>query len=136
MALKKGYRALLEEAYAAVRTLPLTEARAKLGDPDVVFVDLRDVREAESLGMIPGAILVPQGMLEFWVDPESPYYNEVFGSGKEFVLYCEGAWASALAAKTLDDMGVPRVCHLEGGYTAWKASGAPTVALAPHRTEN
>ncbi len=136
MALKKGYRKLLEEAYAAVRTMPLAEARAKHGDPDVVFIDIRDVRELESGGMIPGAILAPHGMLEFMVDPESPYYKEVFGSGKEFVLYCEGAWASALAAKALDEMGVPRVCHLEGGYAAWRASGGPTVAYEPRQAKD
>ncbi|MBI4291907.1 MAG: rhodanese-like domain-containing protein [Betaproteobacteria bacterium] len=135
MALKKGYKQLLEEAYATVRTLPLAEARVKLGDPDVLFVDIRDIRELERVGMIPGAILAPQGMLEFMVDPESPYYNEAFGSGKEFVLYCDAAWASALAAKALDEMGVARVCNLEGGYAAWKASGAPTVAYEPHQPE-
>ena len=133
MALKKGYRKLLEEAYASVHTLSLAEARAKHGNPDVVFVDIRDVREVERDGMIAGAILAPPGMLEFTVDPESPYYMEVFGSGKQLVLYCEGAWSSALAAKTLDEMGVPRVCHLEGGYAAWKTSGGPTVACEPQQ---
>lgn len=135
MALKKGYKKLLEEAYAKVRTLSLEEARAKHGNPDVLFVDIRDIREVEREGMIPGALLAPRGMLEFWVDPESPYYKEVFGSGREFVLYCHAAWRSALAAQTLEEMGLPRVCHLEGGYTAWKESGAPTVMRESHQAK-
>ena len=133
MALTKGYKQLLAEASAKIRTLSLEEARAKHGDDDVVFVDLRDVRELEREGMIPGAIHAPRGMLEFWVDPESPYYKEVFGSGKEFVLYCQSAWRSALAASALQDMGLPRVCHLEGGYRAWKDGGAPTAVREPHK---
>ena len=133
MKLKKGYKQLLAEAGSKIRTLSLEEARARHGSDDVVFVDLRDVREVEREGMIAGAMLAPRGMLEFWVDPDSPYYKEVFGSGKEFVLYCHAAWRSALAAQTLDEMGLPRVCHLEGGYTAWKESGAPTVAREQHQ---
>jgi rhodanese-related sulfurtransferase len=132
MKLKKGYKQLLAEAGAKIRTLSLEEARARHGSDDVVFVDLRDVREVEREGMIAGAMLAPRGMLEFWVDPDSPYYKEVFGSGKEFVLYCQSAWRSVLAAAALEEMGLPRVCHLEGGYRAWKDSGAPTAVREPH----
>ncbi len=133
MSLKKGYKQLLAEAGAKIRTLSLAEARARHGSDDVVFVDLRDVRELEREGLIPGAIHAPRGMLEFWVDPESPYYKDVFGSGKELVLYCQSAWRSALAAAALEEMGLPRVCHLEGGYRAWKDSGAPTAQREPHQ---
>ncbi|MDP1952531.1 MAG: rhodanese-like domain-containing protein [Betaproteobacteria bacterium] len=132
MSLKKGYKQLLADAGAKIRTLSLADARARHGSDDVVFVDLRDVRELEREGLIPGAIHAPRGMLEFWVDPESPYYKDVFGSGKELVLYCQSAWRSALAAAALEEMGLPRVCHLEGGYRAWKDSGAPTAVREPH----
>jgi rhodanese-related sulfurtransferase len=92
-----------------------------------VFVDLRDIRELEREGMIPGAFHCPRGMLEFWIDPESPYYKDVFGSGKEFVFYCSAAWRSALAADTAQQMGLPQVTELEGGFTAWKAAGMPVA---------
>ncbi|MGH8801638.1 MAG: rhodanese-like domain-containing protein [Casimicrobiaceae bacterium] len=127
MPITKGYRTLLAEANAKIRTLSLDEAKAKLGDPNVVFVDLRDPRELDREGMIPGALHATRGMLEFWVDPESPYYREIFGSGKEFVLYCQSGWRSALATATLQDMGLAPVSHLEGGYRAWKDSGGRWV---------
>lgn len=133
MALKKGYKQLLEEARARICTLSLEEAKAKLGNPDVVFVDIRDPRELEREGMIPGALHAPRGMLEFWVDPESPYFKPVFGEDKEFVLYCQSAWRSSLATATLQDMGLPKVAHIEGGFRAWKESGAPTAVKESHK---
>lgn len=131
MAVTKGYKALLDEAYAQVQTVPLAEARALFGDPDVVFIDIRDVRELERDGMIPGAFHAPRGMLEFWVDPDSPYFKPVFGEDRRFLLYCASAWRSALSAKTLQDMGLPFVCHLEGGFKAWKDSGGPVGPRNP-----
>jgi rhodanese-related sulfurtransferase len=97
------------------------------GPADVVFVDLRDVRELEREGLIPGAFHCPRGMLEFWIDPESPYFKDVFGSGKEFVFYCNAAWRSALAADTAQQMGLARVVEMDGGFTAWKAAGYPVA---------
>jgi rhodanese-related sulfurtransferase len=132
MPLTKGYQQLIAEARAKIRTLSLDEARARLNDPDVVFVDIRDVRELEREGLVPGAFHAPRGMLEFWADPDSPYYKEVFGSGKELILYCQSAWRSSLAAAALTDMGVPRVSHFEGGFKAWKDAGAPVAERAPH----
>ena len=132
MPLTKGHKQLIAEARARIRTLSLDEASAKHGDPEVVFVDIRDVRELEREGMVPGAVHAPRGMLEFWVDPESPYYKEVFGSGKEFVLYCQSAWRSSLATAALHDMGLAPVCHIEGGFKAWKAAGLP-VGEKPQR---
>jgi rhodanese-related sulfurtransferase len=132
MTLKKGYKQLLAEANAKIRTLSLDEANAKLGDDDVVFVDLRDPRELEREGMVPGAFHATRGMLEFWVDPESPYYKDVFGSGKEFVLYCAGGLRSALAAATMVEMGFERVAHIDGGFGAWKTAGLP-VAEKPSK---
>lgn len=127
MALTKGYRQLIDEALARVRTLSLEEARARLDNPDVLFVDIRDPRELEREGMIPGAFHAPRGMLEFWVDPDSPYFKPPLGEGRELVLYCQSAWRSALAAATLTEMGVPRVTHIAGGFKAWKEAGAPVA---------
>jgi rhodanese-related sulfurtransferase len=132
MQLTKGCKQLIAEARAKIRTLSQEEARALHGNPDVLFVDIRDVRELEREGMIPGAFQAPRGMLEFWVDPESPYYREVFGSGKQFVLYCASAWRSSLAAAALTEMGLPRVAHLDGGFKAWKESGAPVGPREHH----
>lgn len=125
--MKKGYKALVDEAMAQVKTYSVEQARAKFGDPGVCFVDVRDVRELEREGVIPGAVHAPRGMLEFWVDPESPYHRPVFAEDKEFILFCAAGWRSALATKTLQDMGLPRVAHIEGGFTAWKGAGAPVA---------
>lgn len=130
MPITKGYKQLVSEAHARIRTLTLEEAKARLGSPDVVFVDIREVRELEREGMIPGAFHAPRGMLEFWVDPESPYFKEIFGSGKEFILYCGSAWRSSLAAATLQDMGLSPVSHLGGGFSAWKEARLPVVEKA------
>ncbi len=127
MPITKGYKQLVSEAHERVRTLGLDEAKARLGSDDVVFVDIRDVRELEREGMIPGAFHAPRGMLEFWVDPESPYYKEIFGSDKEFILYCGSAWRSSLAAAALQDMGMDKICHVGGGFKAWKEAGLPVA---------
>jgi rhodanese-related sulfurtransferase len=127
MGLKIGYQALISEALSKIETLNLEQANALLGDADTSFIDIRDIRELEREGMLPGALHAPRGMLEFWVDPESPYYKPVFGEGKRLVLYCASAWRSALATETLQRMGVPRVCHIAGGFTAWKAAQLPIV---------
>ncbi|MEA9600134.1 rhodanese-like domain-containing protein [Polynucleobacter sp. AP-Sanab-80-C2] len=127
MKLKIGYQALINGAMAQIETVPLNQAQELLSDSDTVFVDIRDVRELEREGMIPNALHAPRGMLEFWVDPDSPYYKPIFGEGKRLVLYCASAWRSALATETLQKMGVPNVCHLEGGFSSWKKAGLPTV---------
>jgi rhodanese-related sulfurtransferase len=132
MKLKIGYKALLAEAGREAELLSQQDAAALLHDSDVVFVDLRDLRELERDGVLPGAFHAPRGMLEFWVDPESPYFKPIFGSGKRLVLYCASAWRSALAAAQLTRMGVPRVCHLEGGFRAWQQAGRPTTSLRRH----
>ena len=132
MPITKGCKQLVEEANSKIRTLTLEDALKKHGDPNVVFVDIRDVRELERDGMIPGAFHAPRGMLEFWVDPASPYYKDIFGSGKEFVFYCASAWRSALATAAVQEMGLAPVAHLEGGFSAWKKAGAP-VGQRPHR---
>ena len=127
MKLRRGFKQMVDEAKARITTIKLEDAKARLGRDDVVFVDLRDVRELEREGMIPGAFHCPRGMLEFWLDPESPYHKDVFASGKEFVFYCNGAWRSALAADTAQQMGLPRVLEMDGGFTAWKNAGFPVA---------
>jgi rhodanese-related sulfurtransferase len=123
--LKIGYQELIANAMAQIETVPLDNAKQLLSDPNTVFVDIRDVRELEREGMIPNAFHAPRGMLEFWVDPESPYYKPIFGEGKRLVLYCASAWRSALATEALQKMGLPGVCHLEGGFSAWKKANLP-----------
>ena len=132
MKLMIGYQALITQAMAQVETVPLSQAKAFLEDTNTVFVDIRDIRELEREGMIPNALHAPRGMLEFWVDPDSPYFKPIFGEGKRLVLYCASAWRSALATETLQRMGVPGVCHLEGGFTAWKAAELP-ISTRPHK---
>jgi rhodanese-related sulfurtransferase len=134
MALKLGYKDLIADAMSKIETLDLEQAKALQGDPDTLFVDIRDVRELEREGMIPNAFHAPRGMLEFWVDPDSPYYKPELGSGKRLVLYCGSAWRSALAAEILVRMGVPRVCHIEGGFSAWKKAELP-VAQKPSKSQ-
>jgi len=130
MKLKIGYKELIAQAMAQIETVSLLKAQDLLGDSNTVFIDIRDVRELEREGMIPNAMHAPRGMLEFWVDPESPYYKPIFGEGKRLVLYCASAWRSALATETLQRMGVPNVSHLEGGFSAWKKAQLPTVDKA------
>lgn len=121
--LKRGIKEMVADANAGITTVPVSEATTLLGRDDVVFVDLRDPRELERDGTIPGAFHCPRGMLEFWVDPDSPYHKPVFSSRKNFVFYCASGWRSALSTKTVQDMGLPNVSHLAGGFTAWKKEG-------------
>ena len=127
MAITKGIEQLLAAARAKIEEIPAAEALALQEDEAVQIVDIRDVRELDRDGMIPGALHAPRGMLEFWVDPASPYHREVFANGKKFVLYCASGWRSALAAETLQDMGLEPVAHIEGGFVAWKEAGGPVV---------
>jgi rhodanese-related sulfurtransferase len=127
MALKTTVREMVEKANQEIETVPVADAKNLLEDDGILFVDIRDVRELDREGMIPGALHAPRGMLEFWVDPQSPYHKDVFASGKKFVFYCASAWRSALATKALQDMGLEPVAHLEGGFTAWKEDGGPVV---------
>ncbi len=123
----RGINTLLAEANAVVETMPVAEAKALHDDPGHVFVDLRDIREIQRSGMIPGAFSCPRGMLEFWIDPESPYHKEVFAQDKTFVFYCASAWRSALSARAAQEMGLAPVKHLEGGFTEWVKQDGPVV---------
>jgi rhodanese-related sulfurtransferase len=134
MAISKGIKVLVAEAMAQVKTYSVDEVKARLADPQMQIVDIRDVRELEREGTVPGCFNAPRGMLEFWVDPVSPYYKPVFGDdSKEFILFCGAGWRSALAAKTLQDMGMSNVAHIDGGFTAWAKQGAPVESYEAHK---
>lgn len=125
----RSVKSMVDAANAEIRTMPVEEAEALAADGAILLVDIRDVRELEREGKIPGAFHAPRGMLEFWVDPSSPYHKPVFAEDRTFVFYCASAWRSALATKALKDMGLEKVAHLEGGFSAWKASGRPIEAV-------
>mgnify|MGYP006195547603 CR=1 FL=1 len=139
MPITKGFRALVDEATAQITTYHVTDVVARLnaGDPRLQLVDIRDVRELEREGTAPGAMHAPRGMLEFWVDPDSPYFKPVFGDeSKEFVLFCGAGWRSALATKALQDMGMDNVAHIDGGFAAWTRADAPTETLEAHKARH
>ena len=118
-----GYKQLLAEAGAKIDQATAAEAIAMQGRSDVVIVDIRDIRELEREGRIPGSFHAPRGMQEFWVDPESPYFKPVFGEDKTFIIHCASGWRSTLATEVLQRMGLERVKNMSGGFAAWKAAG-------------
>ena len=127
--MKVGFRQMIEEAEKHIRSISADEAEALIGDENTVFVDIRDIRELQREGKLPGAVHAPRGMLEFWVDPESPYHRDIFAEDKQFVFYCASAWRSALATRTVQQMGMENVCHITGGFTAWRDAGKPIEAV-------
>ena len=129
MPITKGYQQLVAQAMAQVKTYTVDETRAKLSDPATQMVDIRDIRELTE-GTVLGAVHAPRGMLEFWVDPASPYHKPLFADeAKEFILFCGLGWRSALAAKALQDMGMTNVAHMDGGWTGWVQAGGATETL-------
>jgi rhodanese-related sulfurtransferase len=138
MPITKGSQALVAEASAQITTYSVAEVQARLaaGDARLQLVDIRDVRELEREGVAVGALHAPRGMLEFWVDPASPYFKPVFADeNKEFVLYCGAGWRSALATKALQDMGMTNVAHIGGGFTDWVRQGAPVETLEQRKAK-
>ena len=129
MPITKGYQQLVAEAMAEVTTYSVAEVQARLNDANVQVVDIRDIRELTD-GTVLNAFHAPRGMLEFWVDPASPYHKPIFADeSKEFILFCGAGWRSALAAKALQDMGMTNVAHIDGGWADWVKQGAPTETL-------
>ena len=126
--MKRTAKSMVDEAMADITTYSIEQARDLHGRDDVQFIDIRDVRELEREGVIPGAFHAPRGMLEFWVDPESPYHKPLFAQDKRFVFFCAGGLRSALAAQTAQRMGLKPVAHIEGGFGAWKKLGGPVEA--------
>ena len=119
----KGFRELVREAEARLERLECADAIALHGREDVIFVDVRDVRELEREGRIHGAFHCPRGMLEFWIDPESPYHRDIFQQDKRFVFFCAAGLRSVLAAEVAQRMGLAPVSDIVGGFGAWKAAG-------------
>ena len=128
--LKKTSAQMVAEARAKIEEIAPADLVARHGDETLVIVDIRDVRERQKLGFIPGSVHAPRGMLEFWVDPESPYYREVFGQDKTYVLHCAAGWRSALAAATLAEMGF-EAAHLIDGFKGWLDADGPVEQAAP-----
>jgi len=121
----KGIKSLVADANAVIETIPVAAAKALVESDNHVLVDLRDFRELKRSGKIPGAFSCPRGMLEFWIDPESPYHKDVFNQDKTYVFYCASGWRSALATKAAMEMGLSPVAHIEGGFGAWTKAGGP-----------
>ena len=131
-----GYRALVDAAEREIETIPTAQAIELAGNDNVVLVDIRDIRELSRDGRIPGAFHCPRGMLEFWIDPASPYHKKVFAQDKKFVFFCAGGLRSVLAAQTAQRMGLKPVAHIEGGFGAWKKTGGVIQAPDPMPGEN
>lgn len=122
----KSVKDMVKAAKAEIETMPLADAIAAHGSDDTLFVDIRDPRELEREGRIPGAFHAPRGMLEFWISPDSPYHKDFFAQdGKKYVFFCAGAARSALAVKLLQDMGMENIAELEGGFGGWRSAGGP-----------
>ena len=122
-----GYETLLDEANALVQVVSTTVLAEQIDDEDLVIIDLRDIRELQREGHLPGAVHTPRGMLEFWIDPYSPYAKPIFQEDKRFVFYCRSGWRSALATAVAMRLGLQRTSHLDGGFSAWKESGFEIV---------
>jgi rhodanese-related sulfurtransferase len=121
---------LVEQAMKTVKTYSVSAVLARVGQSDMQLVDIRDVRELQAQGTAVGSYHAPRCLLEFWVDPASPYHKKIFADeSKEFVLFCGAGWRSALAAKTLQDMGMRNVAHIEGGFDEWLKLGGPVETL-------
>ena len=124
--LKVSSAQMVADARARITEIATPAAIAMLHDPDVVFVDLRDVRERQRSGFIPGSFHCPRGMVEFWVDPESPYFKDIFAQDRRFVFHCASGWRSALTVATLADMGFS-AAHLKDGFSDWVKAGGPVA---------
>jgi rhodanese-related sulfurtransferase len=116
---------MVDEAKTRIENLTNEQLRAEMARGDVQVVDIRDVRERQKLGYIPGSVHVPRGMLEFWLDPTSQYYTGKVDPEKRIVVHCAAGSRSALAADVLREMGFPNVAHLEPGFNGWAAAGLP-----------
>src|SRR5688572_13041031 len=128
-----GYKALLETAEREIETLSVDDAARLRGHDDVVFVDIRDPREQQREGKMPGAFSCTRGMLEFWIDPASPYHKDVFAQDKKFVFFCAGGLRSALATQTASRMGLKPAAHIKGGFGAWREAGGPVENREPSK---
>lgn len=132
--LKISAAEMVSQARVRIEEIETPDLIARLDDPDTVIVDIRDVRERQRVGFIPGSIHAPRGMLEFWIDPDSPYHKDVFAqAGKRYVFHCASGWRSALSVATLQDMGFD-AAHLKEGFSTWEQHGGP-IAFPPKKTD-
>lgn len=129
--LKISSQELVRQAEREIETLSPEDAYRVASDPNTMLVDLRDIRELNRQGRIPGAVHCPRGMLEFWIDPESPYHRQEFADNERFIFFCAAGWRSALATKAVQDMGMSDVAHISGGFEAWNSAGYPVEAPEP-----
>ena len=125
MPVTKTVKTLVAEAKEQTNSINPENAHDRQQAGDAILIDIRDIRELQRDGRIEGAFHAPRGMLEFWADPDSPYHKEVFATKSELILFCASSWRSALAAKTLQDMGFTNIRDMEGGFTAWKTASLP-----------
>lgn len=129
--LTTGVAGMVADARRRIEQVDAADAIGMLQDPAVVIVDLRDVRERQREGYIPNSYHCPRGMVEFWVDPDSPYYKEIFGRDAKFIFHCASGWRSALTVATLADMGMENIAHITDGFSSWKQAGGPIERSQP-----
>ena len=122
--LKKTVKSMVAEAKSKINEIDAKEAIKLFNDENVIFIDIRDIRERQKLGFIPGSFHAPRGMLEFWIDPESPYFKDIFNTNKKYVFHCAAGWRSALAVSTLKDMGF-EASHITDGFSGWVNEKGP-----------
>jgi rhodanese-related sulfurtransferase len=115
---------MVAKARSEIREIDTSDLIGMVGDENIVIVDIRDVRERQRGGFIPGSFHAPRGMIEFWIDPDSPYFKPIFGEDKQFVFHCASGWRSALTVQTLQNMGFD-AAHLREGFSKWEAQGGP-----------
>ena len=123
--LKIDVKQLVAEARGKIEEIDAADAVGMIGSSDIVIIDIREVRERQREGFIPGSFHCPRGMAEFWIDPDSPHYKEIFGRDAKFVFHCASGWRSALTVETLQRMGFENAAHIKGGFSAWKDAGGP-----------
>ena len=131
--LKLTVAQMVADARGRIEEIEAADAIALLGDPQVVIVDIRDVRERQRGGFIPGSFHCPRGMAEFWVDPQSPYYKDIFGRDAKFIFHCASGWRSAITVDTLQRMGFDNIAHIRDGFTSWQAAGGPVERIEQDR---
>lgn len=128
--LKISAAEMVAAARARIEEIETADLIASLNDPNLLIIDIRDVRERERTGFIPGSFHAPRGMIEFWVDPDSPYFKPVFAENRKFVFHCASGWRSALTVATLQDMGF-EASHLKEGFSTWEQHDGPVEHMRP-----
>jgi len=121
---RRNIHDIVADARSTIEELDVAKLEAEIAAGSCTVIDIRDIRERIGVGVIPGSVSAPRGMLEFWFDPESPYYNERYSFGERYVFHCASGWRSALAVKAVEELGYTNLAHLEPGFNGWKDAGA------------